>query len=128
MKICFPSTGPDLQSKIDSRFGRCPYFLIIDSDRGELIKSIPNTGVQASRGAGVTAGQIIVDEAVDAVVAGNIGPNAMMVLNQAGIKVYSGVFDLTIQQAIDKFKKGELSPSSTANASFGPGRQGRGQE
>ena len=31
MKIAISSTGNTLDSKMDQRFGRCPYFLIVDS-------------------------------------------------------------------------------------------------
>ena len=32
MKIVVSSTGKDLDSEIDPRFGRCAYFLLVDTD------------------------------------------------------------------------------------------------
>ena len=32
MKICISSTGKNLDAIVDQRFGRCQYFLIIDTD------------------------------------------------------------------------------------------------
>ncbi len=122
MKICISSTGPNLDSSVDPRFGRCQYFLIVD-EKGELIKSVPNQGVQAMRGAGITAAQFVADEKVQVIITGNIGPNAFGVLQTSGIKIYTGAFGMTAKQALDKYNKGELKETSTAN---GPGQFGRG--
>jgi len=32
MKIAISSTGTDIDAQIDSRFGRCAYFLIVNTD------------------------------------------------------------------------------------------------
>lgn len=43
MKICVTSQGDNLEARVDPRFGRCQYFLIIDTDtlKFESIKN-PN--------------------------------------------------------------------------------------
>ena len=108
MKICITTTGPDLDSLIDPRFGRCAYFLIVDPKSAKF-EAIKNIGVQAWRGAGITAAQIVVDKKVEAVITGNIGPNAFGVLQASGIKIYAGIFNLTAKDALGKYKGGELS-------------------
>ena len=40
MKIAISSTGQTLDSTVDARFGRCPYFLIVDPDTLDLISPI----------------------------------------------------------------------------------------
>lgn len=122
MRICITSTGPNLDSQIDPRFGRCQYFLIVDKD-GKLLEAIPNKGVQVMRGAGITAAQIVTNQGVNAVITGNVGPNAFMVLNQTGVKIYSGVFGLTAKQSLEKYNKGELKQIEVSTA---PGRFGIG--
>jgi len=112
MKICITSTGPDLNSMIDPRFGRCQYFIITD-EKGKLIESIKNTGVRASGGAGITAAQIIANEKIDVIITGNIGPNAFSVLSGSNIKIYSGILNLTIKDAVKKFNQGELKETTT---------------
>jgi len=32
MKIAISATGPSLDDEVESRFGRCPYFIIADPD------------------------------------------------------------------------------------------------
>ena len=124
MKICVCATGLDLNSQVSPVFGRCPYFLIVDS-KTEEFKAIPNPALQTGRGAGVAAAQIAVSEKVGVVICGNFGPNAFSVLQMSGIKIYPGVFGLTVKQAIDKYNKGELkeikAPSAPGRFGFGPG-------
>lgn len=121
MKICITSIGPELNSGVDPRFGRCGYFLILN-EKGELLKSIPNESGQAMRGAGITAAQIAADEKVDIVITGNVGPNAYMVLNQSGIKIFPGASNITIEQAFEMYKEGKLKEIDPSQArGFGPG-------
>ena len=135
IKICLSSTGETLDSQVDPRFGRCQYFLIVDKKTGEF-KSIANEGVEISRGAGISAAQIVANEGVKAVITGNIGPNAFMVLNQAGIEIYTGVFNKTCKEALEMFNSGKLKANQeptgpggrigSGQGGFGPGG-GRGQ-
>jgi predicted Fe-Mo cluster-binding NifX family protein len=127
MKICICATGPTLDSQVSPVFGRCPYFLIVDS-KTKKFKAIANPALQAGRGAGVGAGQLVVSEGAKAVICGNFGPNAFSVLQMSGIKVYPGVFGLTIKQTVDKYNKGELKETKVPSAPgrFGPSAGGRG--
>ena len=122
MKLCISSIGKKLTDTVDPRFGRCAYFLIGDSE-GEDFKAIKNPGVGFARGAGISAAQVVASEKVEAVITGNIGPNAFVVLNQAGIKIYAGAFGMTGKDALLKFKKGKLKEATEAT---GPGFVGRG--
>ncbi len=125
MKICITSTGPDLDSPVDPRFGRCQHFLII-SEKGKLIKSVANEGVRAMGGAGITAAQIVANEGINIVITGNIGPNAFMVLNQVGIKIYLGAFNISSREALDMFNQGKLTLARAPVPPFGPRRRGFG--
>ena len=132
-KICITSTGPNLDSPIDPRFGRCQYFLIVD-EKGKLVKAIPNEAGQAMRGAGISAAQIAANKGIEVVITGNIGPNAYMVLTSSKIKIFSGVFNVSAKQAFEMYKKGklkEVEPSQDLGPrpGFGPpgDRGGRGR-
>ena len=129
MKICIPATGPGLDSMIDPRFGRSQFLLFADSKTGKIIESIPNNSLMAMRGAGIAVSQLAVDRGAKVVIAGDIGPNAFGVLNMAKVKIYSGIFGLTIKQVIEKFQKGGLkeTPQPTVMGHFGAGPGGRGR-
>jgi predicted Fe-Mo cluster-binding NifX family protein len=106
MKIAISSDGNTIESKIDQRFGRCKYFIIVDSEKKNEIKVIENEGAIQGHGAGIKAAQQIGDLAVEAVITGNLGPNATAVLEKLEIKAYhaSG----TIKSAIDSFIDNKL--------------------
>jgi len=87
MKIAFSSTGKDMTSTLDPRFGRCAYFVFYDKDTGEF-EAVENDGVSASGGAGIAAAQQIINNNVDVLITGAVGPNAFNGLKASGIKVY----------------------------------------
>ena len=109
MKVCFSSQGDNLNSEIDSRFGRCQYFIIVDT-KTKKFNSIQNPYRSASGGAGIQSGQLMVNQKIKAVLTGNIGPNAFQVLQEAKIDVVTGVTG-TIRDALEKYTKGELTLS-----------------
>jgi len=115
MKIAITSMGAKLEDKVDPRFGRCHYFILFDTDTNKF-EAMENTGAQGMGGVGIQSGQIMADKGVKTVLTGSCGPNAFQTLQAAGIKVITGVSG-TVQEAIDKFKSGELKAISQANAS-----------
>ena len=48
MKICVTSTGPSLDAPVDPRFGRCQYFMIVDSETMEY-EAMQNPSIGAVR-------------------------------------------------------------------------------
>jgi len=125
MKIAISATGLDLDAEVDSRFGRCQYFVIVDPDTMQF-ESIENSSATASGGAGISAAQTIISKGVEAVLTGNCGPNAYQVLSPAGIKVITGVSG-KIRDAVQSYKSGNLEGSTQPNvpdhfgSSFGGG-------
>jgi predicted Fe-Mo cluster-binding NifX family protein len=78
MKVAVSSSGKDLDSQMDPRFGRCQYFLFVDSET-LAFEAIENGGLMASGGAGVQAAQLLVQKGATALITGNLGPNAASV-------------------------------------------------
>jgi len=111
MKVCISASGNSLDSKMDPRFGRAAYFVIIDID-GMKLEIIENSAATSGGGAGITSGQLMVDKEVEAVITGNVGPNAMNVLKSANIDIYRGV-NTTVKENIEKLKKGLLEKINT---------------
>ena len=56
MKIAVTSTGPSLDDQVETRFGRCPYFLIVDTD-SLGVEAIENPNTAVGGGAGVQSAQ-----------------------------------------------------------------------
>ncbi len=113
MKIAVSSTGSDLDSQVDPRFGRCKYFLIIDSETMEF-EAIENANAAAGGGAGIQSAQLVVDKGATAVLTGNCGPNAYRTLEAGNVKVITGISG-SVKDAIEKFKSGDTTDSSGPN-------------
>ncbi|MCW4035485.1 MAG: NifB/NifX family molybdenum-iron cluster-binding protein [Candidatus Bathyarchaeota archaeon] len=128
MKIGVSASAASLDSKVDSRFGRCPYFVIVDSETMGY-NVVTNDSTSAAHGAGIQAAQTVVNLGVEVVITGNVGPNAFNVLNATGIKVVTGASG-TIKEAVNQYNNGELQAVSnpTVGGHFGMGqRRGQGQ-
>jgi len=130
MKIAISTEGDTIESPVDQRFGRCKYFLIVDIEGKEInkVEAIENQGIIQGHGAAFKAAEQIGKLGVEAVITGNLGPNATDVLKQLGIKAYqsSGIAKDSVQNFID----GELQAISapTAQAHYGMNIQPKTEE
>lgn len=124
MKIAVSSTGTDLSTQVDPRFGRCRYFICVDPDTMEF-EVLENSNAMSGGGAGVATGQFVAGKGISAVLTGHCGPNAFNVLEAAGIKVMTGVSG-TVQDAVEGYKSGKYQASSQPNVAphSGMGRGG----
>ena len=113
MKIAVTSTGPTLDDNVEARFGRCPYFLIIDTDTMQL-EAIENPNIALGGGAGIQSAQLMSEKGVTVVLTGNCGPNAFNVFGQAGVQVIVGVSG-PVRSAVEQFKTGAFSSASGPN-------------
>ena len=90
MKIAITSKGKDLDAEMDPRFGRAVYFIVYDTDDGSFSVIDNEKNLNAERGVGVQAGQMVVSAGAGVLITGNCGPKAFRVLSTAGVKVYTG--------------------------------------
>ena len=114
MKICITSEGNSLDSKVDRRFGRCQYFIFVDTDTMEF-EAVENQNVSGMGGVGVQSGQLVAQEQSKVVLTGKVGPNASQTLQAAGIDVVLDVSG-SVKDAIERFKNGELKSTKGPNA------------
>lgn len=124
MKVCITSTGRDISCQVDERFGRCQYFIIVDTDSGEE-KILENRGAVSPGGAGIAAAQQVVDQGVEYLITGHVGPNAMEVLSAAGVKIYRGA-GMKGADAVESLKAGQLKTIESAAPSHYGMRHRRG--
>lgn len=124
MKVVVTASGADLDAPVDPRFGRCSFFVFVDTDT-MAVEAVENPAAVAAGGAGVQAAQFVVDKGAEAVITGNVGPNAMAGLKAAGVKVYVGA-EGTVRESVELFKEGRLQEATSATASPHSGmRRGR---
>jgi len=121
LKVAVSATGASLDAAVDPRFGRCAYFVIVDTDTMKF-EAFQNPSQYASGGAGIQAAQTIASKGAKTVLTGNVGPNAYQALSAAGIQIVTGVYG-TVREAVTKFKTGELrsTTSPTAPIHYGMG-------
>jgi len=114
LKVAVTSQGKTLESKVDPRFGRAGWFVVIDTNTGDY-KAVSNEqNLNANQGAGIQAAEQVSRQEVSALITGNCGPKAFRTLMAAGIKVYYGT-DGTVAEVLEQFNKGKLSEASDAN-------------
>ena len=126
MKIAISSTEPNPDARVDLRFGRCRCFALVDVDT-DTYDYTDNEAAALGGGAGLQAAQMLADAGVNAVITGNIGPNASSVLEAAAIKTYlcnTG----TVREVLQEYRNGRLAESSghTVSSHFGSGGTGGG--
>lgn len=115
MKIAISAEGNNLSDKLDQRFGRAAWFLIVDPETMEY-EAVDNGSVASSGGAGISAAQNVVDKGVDVIITGNVGPNAMNILKVAEVSIYKGQLG-SIRENIAMLKEGKLELVDSAVAS-----------
>ena len=107
MKICVTSVSDSLDAQVDQRFGRCQYFMIIDSDSMQF-EPVPNLALASGSGAGIQAAQLVANKKTSVLITGNVGPKAFQALSAAGIKIITGASG-KVRDVVEKYRKGLFS-------------------
>ncbi len=113
MKIAISASGPDFNSQIDPRFGRCAYFIIAETDDMSY-EALNNASMSLGGGAGIAAAQSVASKGVKAVITGNCGPNAVNTLTAAGVQLYVGQSG-SVKEAVERFRANQLNATSEPN-------------
>ena len=93
MRIAVTSQGNELSSEIDPRFGRCSWFILVDTD-DDSWEAVDNTSSrQAAHGAGIQSAQTVARRGADVVLTGHCGPKAFDALTAGGVKIVEGERD-----------------------------------
>lgn len=101
MKIAITSEGNTLNAQIDSRFGRCSYFAIYDTETKQT-EFIENPGKDASGGAGPAAVQFVAKQGVRKIVASEFGGKTVPLFQSLGIEMIHES-SKTIAKIIEQF-------------------------
>jgi predicted Fe-Mo cluster-binding NifX family protein len=119
MRIAISATGRSLYDKVEPYFGRCRYFVVVDTETMQY-ETIDNACVLKPGCVGIGTSQLIANKGVDAVITCNCGPNTYKVLDAAGIKVFVGDEGI-VREAVEAYKEGRLKIISKPNVAAGAG-------
>lgn len=128
MQIVISSNGAHMDAQASPVFGRCPYFVFVDTETMGF-EAVENPALASAGGAGIQAAQFVIEKGAQAIVSGNVGPNAFQVFQSAGVPVhlFGGG---TVREAVEAFKAGRLPATGGAtapeHAGMGRGMMGRG--
>ncbi len=112
MRVAIPTYKGGLDDVVCEHFGRAPTFTVVDIATNEY-KIVPNTGEHF--GGSRHAPEILAAEGVSAVICSNLGPRAILMLSELGIKVFVGASG-TVKDALRDFSAGRLREASYEDA------------
>jgi predicted Fe-Mo cluster-binding NifX family protein len=129
MKVAVSSSGTNLDSQIDPRFGRCAYFVIVNTDDMSF-EAFDNEGIALGGGAGIQSSQFVASKGAGAIITGNIGPNAVQTLSAARVEIFMGQTG-SVREAVERYRRGNIKPEGSPNVTdhygMGGGDSGMGR-
>jgi predicted DNA-binding protein (UPF0251 family)/predicted Fe-Mo cluster-binding NifX family protein len=122
-KIAVSSESPDLDGPVDPRFGRAAGFVIVDPDSmaSEYVDNAASQGM--AQGAGIQTAELMTRHGVGVVLTGYVGPKAFQALSAAGIKIGQNLEDLSVRQAVEKYKTGQVTMAGGPNRGAAGGQR-----
>jgi len=118
MRIAIPTNGGGRNDTVAPVFARAPAFLIVDVDEnGNIVseKVIQNPAMNVAGGAGPLAVQTLINEGVEAIIAPQVGPNALGAIQASGIRLYQIAPGTPVEEAIKAAVSGS-APTTTIPA------------
>lgn len=114
MRVAVSCAGTTRGERVEPRFGRARYFLVVDTttDVVEVVENVQNRN--AAQGAGIQSAQAVVNAGAAALVTGHCGPKAFKVLRAAGVSVHL-VNGGTVDESLQRLAAGELPAAATAD-------------
>ena len=114
VKVAVSALGSTLEDKVDERFGRATYLLIVDVDTLGFDVLDNSANRHALQGAGLGAAEAVSAASADAVITGHLGSKAFHALNGIDVQGYSGV-GMTVREALGAFAANLLEPLDDSN-------------
>ena len=104
MKVCITAQDATPDALVDERFGRAPYFILMDTASGTW-EALENPFAAGGGGVGPKAAQLLIAHGAKAVITGQIGGNAQEVLAAGGIAIHTVTGSKTVSRAFGEFGK-----------------------
>lgn len=116
MKVAITSKGRTLDSEVETRCSRSPFFVLVDTKTGGL-NALKNPGASAKDAACVEAVRFLVGEGVQIVLTGNVGHNALITMQDTNIRIYLGATG-RVRETLEKFDKRKLRRAREPSVGF----------
>ena len=108
MKIAVTSQAGSMDALLSERFGRCPYFVIYDTESAKF-NVITNIGEQMKGGAGPKAAELVIKEDAQVLLTGKVGNKAKDVLDRANLKVIDGFGEaISVRVALEEYLNNKI--------------------
>ncbi len=115
-KIAITAESPDLDARVDPRFGRAAGFVVVDPDTMAFDYFDNGNSQVMAQGAGIQAAEIVARTGARVLLTGFVGPKAFQALSAAGIAVGQNLDNLTVRQAIQSFRDGKVNVADAPNS------------
>ncbi|MCK4336277.1 MAG: NifB/NifX family molybdenum-iron cluster-binding protein [Candidatus Aenigmarchaeota archaeon] len=106
-RIVITSEGKDLEDRVSMHFGRCPYFIVVETEGKEMKSHKPVENPYFENHVPFAVPEFISKLNPDVLITGGIGPRALQVFDSMNIKVIHG-FSGKNQEAIENYLKGDI--------------------
>ncbi len=107
-KVAITAESPELDARIDPRFGRAAGFLIIDPDTMAFDYVDNGRSQVMAQGAGIQAAEIVAGLGAGVLLTGYVGPKAFQALSAARIAVGPNLDNLTVREAVQNYRDGKV--------------------
>lgn len=106
MKIIISSTGNDIKSQFDLRFGRAPYFCLIDDNNLDQLEFHNNFIPDTNNNAGISAAKKALELKATKIISGEFGQQSKKILDDNNIQIIMiNDENCTIEDIIKRLKK-----------------------
>ena len=114
MKVAVSARGTTPDSDIDERLGRAYWLMIYETKKNSWQAINNEAGRNALNGAGQQTANLLIEQGVEAVLTGEIGPRAFRLLNSAGVDIYLGAAG-TVMDTLVAWHDGHLVKARSAS-------------
>lgn len=118
-KVAVTSEGPSLDDRVDPRFGRAAGFVIVDTETMESTYVDNGSSQTMAQGAGIQAAENVANAGAQVLLSGFVGPKAFSALSAAGLRIGQEVDGMTVREAVEKFKNGDVTMADAPNSQGG---------
>ncbi len=109
MNVAISAQSNDIDSLVDPGSDALGGCIVADSETGEWQAHDNAANVDASGGAGIQAAATVAAQGVQALITGNVGPNAHKALAAGEIVIYQVGNGVSARDALDALGRGELT-------------------